>query len=63
MVITLPLESTIYLSKNGEMRIEHTTMVTGEIGQAFVEAAVKAMGGSVDDAVNQQHDPTGRVNL
>lgn len=49
--ITLPLESTIYLAKNGEMHIEHTKMVTGEVGQAFSEAVVNLMGGSVEELI------------
>lgn len=53
MAVTLPLESTIRLCKKGDMQIEHTAVVTGELTQPLVEALVAAMGGSVDEAVNQ----------
>jgi len=57
MAVTLPLESTIRLGKKGDMQIEHTAVVTGGLTQPLVEAMVMAMGGSVDEAVNQ---PSGK---
>ncbi len=51
MPITLPLESTIILRKDGSSSVQHTTLVSGEAGQAFVEASVELMGGSVNDLV------------
>ena len=51
--ITLPLESNIYISKNGETRTEHTVFVTGIVGQEFAEAAVQLMGGSIEEIVRE----------
>ena len=58
--ITLPLESNIIISKNGHTAVEHTALVTGNVGQEFSEAAVQLMGGSVDEVVREldQDKPT-----
>ena len=50
-MITLPLESNISFSKNGQITVEHTALVTGDVGQEFAEAAVQLMGGSVEQLV------------
>jgi len=51
--ITLPLESTITLRKNGNHTIKHHTFVTGEVGQEFAEAAVALMGSTVEDVLKK----------
>lgn len=51
--ITLPLESTLTLRKDGTSTVKHNTFVTGEVGRAFTEAVFKLAGGSVEECIKQ----------
>lgn len=50
-MITLPLQSIITLHKSGKHTVKHESLVTGEVGQAFAEAAVELKGGSIEEIV------------
>jgi hypothetical protein len=50
-MVTLPLESTITIAKDGSSVTEHTAFATGEAGQALAEAFVELHGGTMEELI------------